>query len=170
MKAEILPIVDENGNPVGMATREQCHSNPRLLHPVVHLHVFDSDGRLYLQQRSLSKDLYPGYWDTAVGGHIRVGETVGEALLREGREELGIDVSASTFLFTYIWTNKNETEYVYSYKLIYSGNINPPPTEVMGGRFFPFAEIKQNLSKNIFTPNFTHEFCLFIEKGIIEDR
>jgi isopentenyldiphosphate isomerase len=163
---EMLPVVDENGNPSGTATRKECHSNPRLIHPVVHLHVIDKRGRFYLQKRSLTKDLYPGYWDTSVGGHMKVGETAGEALVREGREELGIDVSGETFLFTYIWNNQNETEYVYSYKLIHDGNITPSAAEVMGGRFFRVAEIKERLAENIFTPNFIHEFHLFLEKEL----
>ena len=67
---ELLPLVDEEGNVIGSATRGQCHDGSKLLHPVVHLHVFDSLGRLYLQQRPLWKDIQPGKWDTAVGGHV----------------------------------------------------------------------------------------------------
>ena len=54
-----------------------------LLHPVVHLHLFNSRGELYLQKRPEWKDIQPGRWDTAVGGHVDYGETVDEALRRE---------------------------------------------------------------------------------------
>ena len=60
-----------------------------LLHPVVHLHILNRYDQLYLQKRSMKKDLLPGYWDTAVGGHISYGEYVQEALFRESSEELG---------------------------------------------------------------------------------
>ena len=64
---EVFPIVDEEGNVVGKASRKECHDGSKLLHPVVHLHVFDKDGRLYLQRRPDWKDIQPGKWDTAVG-------------------------------------------------------------------------------------------------------
>ena len=87
---EIFPVVDAAGNVVGKATRGECHGGSMLLHPVVHLHVFNSRGELYLQKRPAWKDIQPGRWDTAVGGHVDYGETIAEALRREVREELGI--------------------------------------------------------------------------------
>ena len=48
-KEEMFPIVDEQGNITGAATRGECHNGSKLLHPVVHLHVFNSKGELYLQ-------------------------------------------------------------------------------------------------------------------------
>ena len=89
---EIFPVVDDTGKTIGKATRAQCHGGSMLLHPVVHLHVFDSLGRLYLQKRPDWKDIQPGKWDTAVGGHVDYGESVVQALLREAREELGLPV------------------------------------------------------------------------------
>ena len=89
-REEIFPVVDVEGNVIGQATRGECHSGSKLLHPVVHLHVFDKSGRLYLQRRPDWKDIQPGKWDTAVGGHIDYGENVETALRREASEELGI--------------------------------------------------------------------------------
>ena len=41
---EIFPVVDAAGTVVGSATRGECHGGSMLLHPVVHLHVFNSKG------------------------------------------------------------------------------------------------------------------------------
>ena len=87
---EMFPIVDEEGNITGAATRKECHSGSKLLHPVVHLHVFNDKGELYLQKRPAWKDIQPNKWDTSVGGHIDLGESVEMALKREAQEELGI--------------------------------------------------------------------------------
>ena len=59
-KEEMFPIVDEQGNITGAATRGECHNGSKLLHPVVHLHVFNSKGELYLQKRPDWKDIQPG--------------------------------------------------------------------------------------------------------------
>lgn len=58
-KEEMFPIVDEQGNIVGVATRGECHDGSKKLHPVVHLHVFNSKGELYLQKRPEWKDIQP---------------------------------------------------------------------------------------------------------------
>ena len=85
---EKFPLVDEEGRVIGSATRGECHNGSRLLHPVVHLHVFNSAGDIYLQKRPEWKDIQPGKWDTAVGGHMDYGETPEQALRREVSEEL----------------------------------------------------------------------------------
>ena len=72
-KQERFPIVDEEGRVVGSATRGECHNGSRLLHPVVHLHVFNTRGEVYLQKRPQWKDIQPGKWDTSVGGHMDYG-------------------------------------------------------------------------------------------------
>ena len=57
---ELLPLVTPDGKVTGSATRGECHGGSKLLHPVVHLHVFNSNGQLYLQLRPKWKDIQPG--------------------------------------------------------------------------------------------------------------
>ena len=59
-KEEWFPLVDSDGSVIGKATRKECHSGSKLLHPVIHLHVFNDAGDLFLQKRSESKDIQPG--------------------------------------------------------------------------------------------------------------
>ena len=163
-KKEEFPIVDENGNITGCATREECHSGSMLLHPVVHLHVFNSKGELYLQKRPDWKDIQPGMWDTSVGGHIDLGENVDAALKRESREELGIIDYNPISLGHYVFESKREKELVYVNKTVYDGEVNPDRDELNGGRFWTIEEIDNNLGKNIFTPNFENEYKKFFLK------
>ena len=60
-KDEQFPIVDENGNLLGAVSRGHAHDGSKILHPVVHLHVFNSKGELYLQHRPEWKDIQPIY-------------------------------------------------------------------------------------------------------------
>lgn len=161
MQDEWFPLVDETGRVIGKATRYQCHDGSMLLHPVVHLHII-CNGKLYLQKRSRHKDIQPGKWDTAVGGHVDYGEEIETALRREAREELGITDFTPIHNFTYVFRSSIERELVYSYRTEYCGNLSPDPGELETGRFWELREITDNIGNKIFTPNFIHEFGLLL--------
>lgn len=165
MAEELFPLVDEHGNVIGSATRRECHSGSKLLHPVVHLHIFDKNGNLYLQKRAMTKDIQPGKWDTAVGGHVDYGEDIKTALKREVREELGIIDFKYEKAVSYIFESSVEKEMVNTFfTRNFSGEITVDPDEIDEGRFWSIREIKENLGKGIFTPNFEQEFKQIINK------
>ena len=160
-KQELFPIVDAEGTVIGKATRGECHSGSRLLHPVVHLHVFNSQGAVYLQKRPEWKDIQPGKWDTAVGGHIDYGETPEEALVREVGEELGITDFTPLFISKYVFESLRERELVYVHRTTFDGEIRPSRDELDGGRFWSIEEIREAIGKDVLTPNFESEFQRF---------
>lgn len=156
---EIFPIVDEKGNVIGKATRKECHSGSRLLHPVVHLHVLNANGDIYLQKRSIHKFIQPGKWDTAVGGHMDYGETVEQALERETREELGFTDYEPKHLFSYVYDSEVEREMVHTFFTITDRNsFDFDPAEVNEGRFWTVEEVRQAIGTGVLTPNFEEEF------------
>ena len=157
---EYFPTVDELGRVTGKATRSECHGGSKILHPVVHLHIFNSEGCLYLQKRADHKDIQPGKWDTAVGGHVDYGEVPLEALYRESREELGVCGFDASLMFRYVFESAVEREMVYSYRTVYDGPVTPDCDEVPEGRFWRIDEIRAWLGKGVFTPNFEYEFSL----------
>lgn len=160
---EWLPVVDEDGNTISKAPRSVCHDGrSMLLHPVVHLHLFNSRGELFLQKRSMNKDLLPGKWDTAVGGHIGLNEDVEYALKRETFEELGLVQFEYSLIIKHIWQSLRERELVYSFRG--TSNLEPEINryEIEEGRFWSTELIRMNLGKNLFTPNFEFEFTNII--------
>jgi isopentenyldiphosphate isomerase len=155
-------VVNPSGKPLATAPRSICHSGPKLLHRVVHLQVFDEQQRIYLQQRSATKKIQPGKWDSSVGGHVDLNEPILQALIRESREELGIQGFELNFLKRYIWKSPVECELVHSYYCLWQGPITPEPKEIDQGRFWSSKEIKENRHKDIFTANFLWEWDNFL--------
>ena len=159
---EYFPIVTEEGVVTGKASRKECHSGTFLLHPVIHLHIFNSQGELYLQKRALDKDIQPGKWDTSVGGHVDYGEDTVVALNREVREELGITDFKPTFLQRYKFVSDKEAELVHSYYTVYDGTIMPDPVEISEGKFWKRSDIENQLGTEVFNPNFESEYTRVI--------
>lgn len=155
---EWFPLVNEAGETVGKATRRTCHNGSKLLHPVVHLHIYNRAGDLYLQKRSVRKDIQPGKWDTAVGGHVDLGETIEGALRREVREELGITDFIPEFLMRYVFESALEKELVNTFRTVYEGPFLPDADEIEEARFWSISEIEAHLGKGVFTPNFESEY------------
>jgi isopentenyldiphosphate isomerase len=156
--SEMVPVVDASGIVLGQATRAFVHSGEKLLHPVVHLHILNRNCELYLQKRSMKKDLLPGYWDTAVGGHVGYGETVMEALYREAGEELGFYDFNPIHLTSYVFESEVERELVNVFAAVGTFELHPDRDEVADGRFWPFPDIEAHMSHSVFTPNFEQEF------------
>lgn len=160
-KQEMFPEVDEMGNVIGSLTRGEAHGGSRRLHPVVHLHVLNSRGEMFLQKRPQWKDIQPRRWDTATGGHVDLGESVEQALRREVMEELGISDFIPEPLGSYVFEGKRERELVFSFKTVYDGTVTPNPEELDGGRFWALDEIRSVIGTGVFTPNFEQEFQRF---------
>lgn len=160
-KEELFPVVDKDGNVLDCMTRSEAHCGTKRLHPVVHLHVTNDNGELYLQHRAAWKEVQPDKWDTATGGHIDFGETVGEALTREVYEEIGLrpDGYRPRMLRKYVYESDIEKELVYVFSTVYNGLLSPSATETEGGRFWKIKEIEENIGRNVFTPMFEKEFA-----------
>ena len=155
---EFFPVIEPSGLVIGTATRSYCHSGAKLLHPVVHLQIIDRYGHMYLQKRSMKKDIQPGKWDTAVGGHVDFGETIMEALFRESSEELKFTEYNPIHVISYEFESEIEREFVSVFAAIGSFELQPDLDEVDEGRWWSLDEIDAHLGEGLFTPNFESEY------------
>ncbi|MCX6558702.1 MAG: NUDIX domain-containing protein [Candidatus Aminicenantes bacterium] len=160
---ECFDLVDNEGKVIGKAPRSVCHSRPGFLHPVVHLHVVNARDQIFLQKRSLHKQIQPGKWDTAVGGHVTSGEGIEAALRREAEEELGLTEFKALPVARYLWESAVESELVYMFvaRSEQPGRLNAE--EIDEGKFWSIKAIKVALGKGTLTPNCEFEFPILLE-------
>ena len=91
---EILDLVDENDNVIKSMFRSEIYEKNLTSHiRAVWLMIKNKNGQLWIPRRSYKKKLLPGYLDGSVVGHVKSGESYKEALIREGIEEINIDLS-----------------------------------------------------------------------------
>nr|WP_207715511.1 NUDIX domain-containing protein [Clostridium beijerinckii] len=96
-----MSFYDEELNEIGIASRSEIHANG-LLHKVVHCWIVDecsNEKWIYLQQRSYKKKDFPGLYDISAAGHVDIGEKIENALKREVKEEIGIEINSRNLRF-----------------------------------------------------------------------
>lgn len=108
MEHEIIDEYNKRGEKIGIVDKAIAHKEGRL-HKAVHVWVLNDKNEILLQYRCAQKALYPNTWDCSFAGHIGAGESSINAVLREGKEELGINVDLGKLNF--IMTNKESTKY-----------------------------------------------------------
>ena len=87
---ELVDLYDENRIPLGRTAQRFSKREKGTWRLIAHLCIFDSRGRLLLQQRSADKRVWPGKWDVSAAGGVCAGETTRLAAVRELFEELGV--------------------------------------------------------------------------------
>src|ERR1041384_6019615 len=118
---EWFDVVNERDEVIRRATRREVHATG-LWHRAVHVLVFDAEGRVFLQKRSMLKDLSPGLWDSSCSGHLDAGEDYDAAAVRELGEEIGVRISAAPErLFRIEACEPTGWEFVWVYRLRYDG-------------------------------------------------
>jgi isopentenyl-diphosphate delta-isomerase type 1 len=138
---ELFDVVDEHDRVTGRAPRREVHATG-LRHRAVHVLVFNSAGRVYLQKRSMTKDTFPGAWDSSCSGHVDSGEDYDTTAVRELREEIGLHVDAPPQrLFKLGACDDTGQEFVWVYRLEHDGPLLPNPAEVERGGWFSPEEI-----------------------------
>ncbi len=158
---EIFDVVDENDVPVSKATRAEVHAK-NLIHRAVHVLVFNRNGDLWLQKRSIRKDKNPGVWDSSVSGHLDAGEDYLTAAVRELGEEIGVEKNAEDLKQVVSLKPSEETgwEHIQLFTTQHDGAVNFPAAEIESMMPFPIAEIKAWLdaSPSDFSPTFRMMF------------
>ena len=156
---ELFDIFDAEGKHIGTAPRSRCHGDPSLIHRTSHVVVIHPDnGTILLQKRNLKKDIQPGKWDTAVGGHLALGEDFLTGAKRELAEELGISGKVELFhIFDSEIRNEIESENVRVFGTFIADGFIFDPGEIDEIRFWQRDELEDLENQKEFTPNLIKE-------------
>jgi 16S rRNA (adenine1518-N6/adenine1519-N6)-dimethyltransferase len=147
MSEEIFDVVNDRDEVVGQNTRRIVHRDGHR-HRAVHVLVFGSDGRIFLQKRSMTKDTFPGAWDSSASGHVDTGEDYDACAVRELREELGLTVPAAPRrLFKVAACLETGQEFVWVYQLESDGPFTLHPEEIERGDWFGRGEVTDWIEK-----------------------
>ena len=161
-------LVNEQDEPIGVMDKMEAHRKG-LLHRAISVFIFDSEGRMLLQQRS--KEKYHGglLWTNACCSHPYVNESVEAAAARRLQEELGFSTPLTKiFSFTYHAAVENdliEHEFDHVFAGEYNGSITPDPHEVAAHEYRGLPQIKSTLEA--YPDQFTSWFRIAFPK--IED-
>ena len=162
---ELLDVVDENDEVIGVKTRGEIHAR-RLMHRAVHILVFNRRGELFLQKRSISKDENPGLWDSSAAGHVDSGEDYLACARREIEEELGI-VANDPFEVLFKLPPSPSTGFEHSmiYRYHYDGPMTLQREEIDDGVWIAVDELDRRIETgdNQLTGNFVLIWTRFRE-------
>ncbi len=154
---EKFDVLNELGEFTGkIATREDCHKNG-LWHRAVYAFIINDNGNILLQKRSSNKKLWPNMWDVTVGGHVLAGEFGRQALIRETKEELGININDNDIKYLLGSTsinkqgniiNKHYNECYIITKNINISDIHIQKEELSEIRYFSKDELLNRIKNN----------------------
>lgn len=95
MRDEDTDIYDEQGKQTGQVLPLSQVHDQELWHGIAIAWVYNSQGEVLLQHRSMQRDAFPNVWDVSASGHIRSGDSAIATVVHELREGLGVQVAPS---------------------------------------------------------------------------
>lgn len=134
---ELVVLLDDAGREIGQAPKSAVHTRDTPLHLAFSCHVRDAAGRILVTRRALGKLTWPGVWTNSFCGHPAPGEDVTEAVVRRGRQELGIELDDLELVlpdFRYRAVDASgivEHELCPVYVARVRGDVAPDPAEVL---------------------------------------
>jgi 8-oxo-dGTP pyrophosphatase MutT (NUDIX family) len=112
-------VVDQDDNPTGRIASYDEVNAEGLWHRGVHVIIYTPEGEILMQKRSINLAFHPGEIEISVGGGVDAGETPEEAVLREAREEMGLNLKQEDLRFLgkqiYNYHLKNQIKRVHNY-------------------------------------------------------
>ncbi|MEB0079928.1 NUDIX hydrolase [Pseudomonas sp. CCI3.2] len=150
--AEQIAWVDEQDLPLGSIERAQLREQG-LIGRGTYILLFNSAGELCVHRRTLSKAIYPGYWDVAAGGMVLSEETYAESAARELEEELGVSGVPLHAHERFFFDQPGNRLWCAVFSAVWDGPLTLQPEEVLEARFVPVADVLQEALLKPYCPD-----------------
>jgi 8-oxo-dGTP pyrophosphatase MutT (NUDIX family) len=160
---EIVAIVDEHNHIVGAIPRREMRAK-RLPHRSTYILVFNTTGHLYVQKRTMTKDVFPGYYDPAAGGVVLAGESYEVCAKRELAEEMGIQDVPLRWHFDFYFADTHSRVWGGVFSCVYDGKIVLQEEEVESGAFLPIDDILRRAQTEPFTPDGMYVLSRYLDQ------
>ncbi|NQD95140.1 NUDIX hydrolase [Pseudomonas sp. CrR25] len=145
--AELIAWVDEQDRPLGCLPRAELRERG-LIGRGTFILLFNSAGQLCVHRRTLSKALYPGYWDVAAGGMVLADESYAESAARELQEELGIGGVDLREHQRFFFDQADNRLWCAVFSAVSDAPLQLQPEEVLEARFMtPEQALREALDK-----------------------
>ena len=143
---EIIDVFNENNEPLNYTmTRDEVHEK-NLWHRHASGWIMNKKGEILLQKRAKTKKKNPGIW-SKTGGHVDSGESPIEAVKREIKEEIGIDINDSDLELTNIYKSEGKDHYFsYGYVVFVDKKVNEfvlQEDEVEEVKYYTIEELEE---------------------------
>jgi isopentenyldiphosphate isomerase len=160
---ELVDVIDEQGRTIGVVTRREMRTG-RLPHRCTYILVFNAKGELFVHLRTATKDVFPSYWDVAVGGVLAAGESFAEGAQREIAEELGI-AAEPVELFPFRYSDTRTVVQAMVYRLLHEGPFHLQAEEIVHGEFAPIEEILNRIQGEPFCPDGVEVLRIYLSRS-----
>lgn len=161
---EQVIIVDEQNQELEAVPRSVMRRDV-LLHRATYVIVENSKGEILIQKRSMSKDVYPGYYDPTTGGVVKAGETYEENVVREIYEEIGVTGVDPKMLFDFRMNAPYCNVWGRVYWIQYDGPIELVDGEVEECFFMPFGEYEGFVNDHEVMPDGDYVLKRYFKEG-----
>ena len=164
-------LVDDNDKELGLDTRENCHKGMGRRHRAFVVFLFDNQGRMLLQRRSMKKKLWPAFWDVSVTSHVYKGETYEGAGIRRSKQELNVVVKKLDRKLDYTYFAKFGDYCENEFCVLLTGKLEAParpnPDEIMETKLVTMKELGDDVKKNPdrYTPWFKIAYDMYTKQG-----
>ena len=150
--AELIAWVDEHDNLLGSLVRADLRERG-LIGRGSYIMLFNSAGELCVHRRTLSKAIYPGFWDVAAGGMVQADETYAESAARELAEELGVSGVELTAHDHFYFQDTGSRLWCSAFSAVWDGPLVLQPEEVLEARFLPLEQVLDEIQRKPYCPD-----------------
>lgn len=160
---EVIDIVDADDRVIGQATRQEMRQR-KLRHRATYVLVFNGSGQLFVHRRTATKDVYPWFYDVAIGGVVTAGESYDAAAERELAEEIGVRGVALRCMLPFRYEDDANQVNGMVYSCTYDGPLKLQAEEIVSGEWLDLDKVLERTQHESFCPDGIEALIRYLDR------